>query len=176
MTDIKQVLPGDVFCTANPWIVGRMINAAEKVWSKDNRAEYGHAGIIIDTAGTTLEALVTVRHGALSDYKDKPIMIARPTTQMDGPSINNIPLAISRVEGNHLGQWYPAWRLILHLFPPLAKYVASKKFLVCSELVAKYLFYLGARHSQYMGTNPDTLADEWKRWRNFEIIFEGVWE
>lgn len=175
MTNVKQVLPGDVFCTANPWTVGRIIKAAEKVWSRDNRAEYNHAGVVVDSAGGTLEALWTVRNGNLSDYSGKPILIARPISQLEGFGINNIPLSINRVETEHLGQIYPAWRLIFHLVPPLAKYVALKRFVVCSELVAKYLFYVGARHGQYMGTNPDTLADEWKRWRNFEIVFEGVW-
>jgi hypothetical protein len=83
-------------------------------------------------------------------------------------------LALHSLLHQHLGQIYPAWRIPLHIIPPLAKYLASERWLVCSELVAKYLFILDARHAQYMGTNPDTLADEWRHWRNFKIIYEGV--
>ena len=170
-----DVRPGDVFCSANPWAVGRLIQAAERFWSRDNHVEYGHAGIITGASGETLEALWTVKHSTLSAYSGKPVLIARPLARLDRSVTLNMDMAINRTEEEHLRQGYPIWRLVFHLIPPLAKYVASKKFLVCSELVAKYLFYIGARHGQYMGTNPDTLADEWDKWRNFEVIFKGVW-
>ena len=83
--------------------------------------------------------------------------------------------AVRAIIAAHLGDRYPLWRLALHLAPPLAKFLATGDRLVCSELVAKYLHLIGARGLPYTGVNPDQLADEARRWRNIDVIYEGVW-
>lgn len=155
--------------------LGVAINGFQKIWSRDNKSEYSHAGIITSVKGETFEALYTIKSQNLFEaYAGTGVLIARYTglPWNEGYRIN---AAISEIKERHEGQWYPFWRLPFQIIPPLAKYLSwGGKFVVCSELVAEYLHLVGARHAQYTGTNPDTLSDEWHRWKNFEIIFEGI--
>jgi len=174
-----QLHPGDVFCVhGNMPVVSALIRGAEQFWSIDNEACYGHAGIVTSASGATLEALWRVRPATLEAYMGQNIIVARPLTTGTDPACPITPmakdLAIASVS-SHLGRMYPGWRLALHLIPPLAKYLSTGRYLVCSELTAKYLQLIGSRIGPFAGVNPDTLADEWRRWKNFEVIFEGVW-
>jgi len=173
-----ELQPGDVFCVdGNMFLISRLIRWAEIVVSQDNAAHYGHAGIITSSDGDTLEALWTVKRSTLAAYSGQQIIIARPLV----PDSMEYGLGLMRKHqamaacSDHLGRWYPAWRLIMHLAPPLAKYLSTGRNLVCSELVAKYLTLIDARTGPYTGINPDTLADMWIAWRNFEVLYEGVW-
>jgi hypothetical protein len=163
------VKAGDVFAGRNPMALGRAINAIQWFWSSDGESKYSHAGIIIDDFGTTLEALWTVKSRNIFEaYKNEQVIIARPLCD------NFLKeKAIERIKYEHFGQWYPFWRLPMHMFPPIAKIEAFGK-LVCSELTAKYLWYTTCWGKQYKGVNPDTLADRWRDGDNFEVIFEGI--
>ena len=171
---------GDVFvCEGNMGVVSAAIRGAQKFLSRDNRADYGHAGIITNAVGATLEALWTVRRGHLDAYAGQRILIARPARSLYRPRVD-ITLrirdqAIVQIEQQHLGRVYPLWRLPLHLVTWLAKYASTGRWLVCSELVAKYLTLIAARDTVYAGIAPDTLADEWVCSRNFDVLFEGQW-
>lgn len=163
--DIRQ---GDMFATRNPMYLGRWINAIQRFWSRDNQSHYSHAGIILDSDGTTFEALWKIQVSDLSRYRGQKVIIAR-VNDMDAGKIGSV---IKGLIARHAGKRYPLWRLLMHLFPPLAK-ISVFALPVCSELVAKYLYEIGVRHGQWAGTNPDTLSDEWVRWRWFEVLGEG---
>lgn len=161
---------GCVFGSSNPMWLGRAINAIQWLWSKDSESRYSHTGLFIDNEGTTFESLSTARsQDFYKAYKDDKVIIARPLCDE-----KVIDLALIEIL-KHKGQFYPYWRLIFHIIPPVAK-VGVLDRLVCSELVAKYEWLLGVRHGQYRSTNPDSLVDEWIRWKAFEIIFEGIVE
>lgn len=163
--------PGMVFATSNPQGIGKPIRWFEKLYAKDRHAQYGHTGIIQDVAGSTFEALWTITESNLFDrYKGSKVLIVQPKVTRE-----EAVTMIDALKEEHLKQIYPAWRLLLHLVPPLARRVSYKgKWVVCSELVAKYLFLIGIRHSSFAGTNPDNLVDEWRKWRDYEIVWEGV--
>lgn len=169
--------PGDVFCVRGNGLIPWLIVATEKFWSIDNEARYGHSGIITSAAGETIEALWVVEPGHLDRYTGHHMLIARPTMTIYRDSMLSDKSKAFALEliSKHLGRWYPLWRIGLHLIPPAAKYLASGRWLVCSELVAKYLTILAARHLPYSGVSPDTLADEWRNFRNIDVIYEGVW-
>ena len=170
-----QLKPGDFFTTRNPMALGVAINGFQKVWSRDNKSEYSHAGIITNATGDTFEALYTIKSQNLfSAYAGAQVLIARYTAFPRTLDFK-ITVALYKIRKRHAGQVYPYWRLPFQIIPPLAKYLSwGGKFVVCSELVAEYLHMIGARHGQYTGTNPDTLADEWHHWKNYEIVFEGT--
>jgi len=164
---IKQ---GDVFavCSRSPF--AKIINAVSGWNSPDGESEYNHAGIITADNGQTFEALKTLDYYHLDQYRGRKILIARPRASSPMPALLKVIL-------DHKGQTYPFWRLALFGWNPLARVISHKgQFTVCSELVAKYLFHLGVRHGQFTGTTPDRLADEWVKWRDFDIIFEGEWQ
>lgn len=176
-----NLLPGDVFCcSGNMFAVSALIRLAERVVSMDDDAHYGHAGIITSAQGDNLETGWTVRDGHLDEYQGQQVLIARPHS-IQGQPLRPILMsakqaAIAAIAATDLGRWYPVWRLPMHLVPPLAKYLGTGHNLVCSERVAKYLQMIGARQWPYTGVNPDTLADEWATWSNYNVIYEGVWE
>jgi len=86
------------------------------------------------------------------------------------------------------GRIYPAWRLLLHIIPPIARRTSwGGKFLVCSEIYAKYLYivhiengwtdrygYKWPRHKHFTGANPDMLCDEAHRWSGYRVVFEDT--
>lgn len=172
-----KLQPGDVFGTRNPMALGRAINFIQRIWSKDDESKYSHSGIIIDEDGATFESLWTINTSNLFKiYTGKEVIIARPIKniiEIQPITRKEKSTAIKKLIVEHKGQWYPFWRLPMHFFPPLAK-IAWANRPVCSELTAKYLWYIKMRHHQWASTNPDTLADEWRNWKGYEIIFEGV--
>jgi len=172
--------PGDVFCVEGSMpVIAPLIRMAERFWSIDDHADFGHAGIITTELGDTFEMLWTAQRSHLNQYAGQQILIARPTHYYDSDrhiSQRIVKIVLQDVTWEDAGRWYPVHRLLLHLIPPLAKYLSAHKFLVCSELTAKFLWKIGARPCIYSGVNPDTLADEFTDWRNFEIIYKGVWK
>lgn len=162
--------PGDIFCTRNPMWLGRAINAAQTVWASDNKSEFSHAGIITDPAGTTFEALWTVRsRNIFTDCAVERILIGRH----DDMTKTLFTSAFGGVE-TYRGRWYPFHRLIFHMVPPLAKYIsADNRYLVCSELTAKFLHGAGLVDF-FLGKNPDHIADMIRRWKDWRIVYDGI--
>ncbi|MFC1885328.1 hypothetical protein ACFL2O_11220 [Thermodesulfobacteriota bacterium] len=185
--EFPKIKRGDVFGTGNPMALGKAINFMQGIWARDSKSVYSHSGILTDEKGNTFEALWTItRQNLFEAYEGKPIVIARYKFSAEvmeivddvlegNPEIDPkvIDKALKELEGSYEGKWYPGWRLFMHLIPPVAK-LSVFKLPVCSELTAKYAWLIGARHGQWLGTNPDTLADEWHNWKNCEIIFEGI--
>lgn len=173
----KPILrPGDEFATKNPMALGCLINLAQKVKSVDNESVYTHAGLIIDPQGTTLESLWTVKTQNLwTAYAGEKVLIVRNLNMNPGAYV----AGMNKIK-KHIGQWYPAHRLILHL-AGLGKFIHWNR-VVCSELVAK--FETGCSESfncgetgflrNWYGVNPDNLVDRWKISRYYKYIYEGV--
>ena len=190
MTENKPQLilrPGDLFATRNPQALGRAINAVQIWWAKDGESMYSHAGIILDEKGTTFEATWTLKRQNLFEaYAGDKVCIARYAAMTDEIAKQ----AFDELMQEHEGKMYPAWRLFFHIVPPIAKYATwGGKFIVCSELVAKFLYIVyqqngwtdqygtkWPRHSHYCGANPDMLSDEWHRWKSYKIVFEDILE
>ena len=161
---------GDVFATASPKGPSKAIRAIEKFWSKDGEAEYSHTGIVADSYGETFEALWTgYGDGNLfDDYYRTKIIIVR---YMGFAGM--LPFsALQQLRNKYKGRKYPYWRLLMHVFPPLAK-ISLAKMPVCSELTALNAHMIGARGPTWAGVTPDMLVDEWRKWRDFLVVFEG---
>jgi hypothetical protein len=166
---MPELRPGDIFCTVNPMWLGRAICAIESFWDMDGKAEYSHSGIILGPNGTTFEALWTNRRqGLFHAHGGKKVLIARHES-MTGEAFAAGWAKVARLEG----RWYAGHRLLLHLVPPLAKYIATGRYAVCSELAAKFLVGAGLL-DHWKGVAPDYLAGIVRRWRGWKIVFEGA--
>ena len=66
-----SLCPGDIFLSRNPMRFGKAICFMERMWSKDNYAEYSHAGIVTSTRGRVLESSWKVQIGNLKHYESK---------------------------------------------------------------------------------------------------------
>jgi len=167
--DIK-LLPGDIFCSRNPMWLGIAINAVQRFWDVDNQCDYGHAGIITGVFGNTLEALWTVKAQNVWRAYDSPdrggLLIGRNQNMTYDKFLAGME-AVKVYKGNP----YPLWRLFLHLIPPLGKYLSTGKFLVCSELTAKFLVGAGELNF-YKGVTPDYLQDMIEHWDEWDIVYE----
>lgn len=165
MIDIK---PGDIFCTESPSFFGRMINAVQTWNAPDSHAVYSHAGILVVPGGVTFEALWRVKHQLLHEaYSGRKVLIGRHT----GMHARKMLAGWEAVREYH-GQVYPLYRLALFLVPPLARRLNFTEWVVCSELVAKFLHGAGVM-DYWSGVSPDDLADMIHHWKNWEVIFEG---
>ena len=167
---IPELKPGDIFLSRNPMALGVIINAVQRFWSTDNKSEYSHAGIITGANGNTFESLWTVKNQNIHvDYLGEKILIARHK-RMTYQKYRSAAMCIQK----HSGQWYPSWRLIFMIVPPVSKYLSFGR-VVCSELVCKFLAATGLYdHMVWAGKNPDHIADMVKKWGDWEIVFEGV--
>lgn len=165
MIDIRK---GDVFCSDHPGAkLGALIKGVQAFWSKDGEAKYAHSGIFA-SCEETFEALWTVRkQNFLDTYSGSNVLIARPLA----PVSLKVAVVDEMIE-EYIGEKYPWWRLLLHLFPPAAR-ISLLKRPVCSELTADYLRRIGVRPYHWAGTTPDYLADEWVQWKRFDVIFSG---
>lgn len=171
--------PGDEFATKNPMALGMAINFVQKAKAADNESEYTHTGILTDPYGATLEALWTIKSQNLWEaYKGEKALIVRNVSM-------SLPIYVAGFAKirEHIGQLYPAPRLLLHLIGA-AKWIHWDR-VVCSELTAKFeagcAEYLGLDRSygfmrNWYGVNPDNLVDRWKISRYYETVFEGVIE
>ncbi len=168
MRKVLNLQPGDIFCSDNPQSFGLIVNYVQKFWSIDNSATFGHSGVILDSIGTTFEALWTIkRRNLYKSFLNKKILIGR------NKKLNNELFwkgfkEIRKYEGNV----YPLYRLSFFLFPPLAKYTRILDWGVCSELTAKFLMQCGLL-DYWRGVMPDYIAEIIKKWKNWEIIYEG---
>lgn len=167
---VDDIQKGDIFFTQGTGFVSSSILKITAWWSADCSATYSHTGIILDPLGKTVEALPSGIKSQFFDfaYKGKKVLVVRPLQQKD-----LIDSALKQVMAEHFGEIYPTWRLPLFLIPPLARLCASN-ILVCSEFVGKFLWLAKLRHGKFKGTAPDTLADEVRDSRHFEIIYEGI--
>ena len=170
--------PGDVLCVRGDMpIVSAGIRLVEWFLSKDGEATYGHTAIVGTEGGTLLDTLWRVRWTHISRYAGQQMIIARPTRTLRGIAITDAArrVSLSMVSADGHGRLYPVHRLALHLLPPLAKYCSNGRQMVCSERTAKYLCLIGAMDEPWAGITPDDLADRFRRWSNFDVIFEGIW-
>jgi hypothetical protein len=164
MMDLKT---GDCFLVHRRTLLGKMIDVVETFWSKGDKCLYSHAGLIIHKGGTTLEVLQprVASQNFYEAYSRHQVMVVR-YTELTGEKLNK---GISRVY-QHYGHLYPYWRLPLEGLR-LAKFVHWNS-VFCSELVAQFLWYVGARDYHWFGVDPEDLEEEFRHWKNYQIIFE----
>jgi hypothetical protein len=164
-----EILPGDAFASKSDAWYSFIIRFFSKIWSHDHEAQYGHAGLLL-SGEMTFEAVgAGITISDLTKYQGKRLIIVR----FDSVSIQKRDAVLKQLVAKFAGKKYPVWRLILHIFGPLAK-LSFLEMPLCSELVAYYEQMLGIRHAQWAGASPDTLVDEWRRWRGITVLAEGV--
>lgn len=162
---------GDVFAVKTNSFWSKAINAVCRWNSSDGKSKYNHAGLLVSVSGITFESLKVISYHHLNDYIGCELVIAR--SNADPKAKYNALISVTK---QHSGKRYPWWRIPLHIYPPLARKLSFARIPTCSELVAENLYLTESRHGQFYGATPDMLSDEWHQWRNFEIIFEGVWK
>uniref|UniRef100_A0A6M3JNR1 Peptidase n=1 Tax=viral metagenome TaxID=1070528 RepID=A0A6M3JNR1_9ZZZZ len=164
---IAELEPGDCFCTRNPMWLGRAICATERLWAKDNKAKYSHAGVIIGRGGITFEALWTnKRQNLWKAYQGTEIFIARH----EDMTLENFWKGwdgIKKYEGN----MYAGHRLLLHLIPFISK-IGTGGFAVCSEIVGKFWQKSIYPDFYWKGRNPDDISDIMHNYKGWKTLYE----
>jgi hypothetical protein len=159
---------GDLFAVKTNSFLGMCIRAVQWFWSTDNEAAYNHTGFIIDPNGKTMEARWRFNQFNLADYLNDRILIVR-LKDMDPVKFQAGLCGVLP----ELGDFYPIWRVPLHLFR-IAKFFAFGPG-VCSEMTEKFIACSGIKlENNIYGLTPDDLADRWRIDRDMEIVFEGV--
>ena len=165
-----QLQPADFVLVNSRSIMGRGISLAEKRNALGD-SQYIHAFNIEDTEGGTIDTLLELRRGNINEYAGCPVLIGRYSD-----ANNAWPTQALRQIARDIGQVYPVYRLVLDFFG-IGRFFRTKR-IVCSERVAKFLYFLtGMKAFQnWYGWEPSDLADVAKHWREFEVVYEGVWE
>lgn len=167
-----MIQPGDEFAVHTTGLPGKLIRLRDRLRSPDGHAEFNHCGIVTGSDGTTFESRRTIKHYNINMYAGRRVIIARANEI----STFAREASIRRIVKRHNGKTYPWWRIGLHaISPTLARWLHYSGVPVCSELVAEYRYLIGTRHDKFYGTTPDMLVDEWRHWREYEIIFDGIW-
>lgn len=177
-----EIRPGDYFCVRTKSPISMPIIIMEKRFSIDKQAEYNHAGIIVKSDGTTYESLKRIAHYDINFYRGCKILIARHRFMTEEAFEKGYKEVL---------RWnrkaYPWWRLLLfpvgmaRCFHPLGIPVCSElsrehqvhSGVVDAELIAMHLEAAGVKQDGY-GWTPDQLADEMRKSKFYDVIFEGV--
>ena len=164
-----KLKPGDIFCTTFPGaFVGKAINKIQKIKSTDNQSELSHSGIIIDSNGTTFEAIWTYKQQNIWEAyggKETKLLIGRHKLMSNVKFIKGI----TEITSKYKGKVYPIWRLALFMLPYASKYISFGP-VVCSELVMRFLFTAGLIKN-WKGYTPDDVADMIVRNKMYEVIY-----
>lgn len=167
---MSELRPGDWFAVYTDCFLERAIVEVETI-QEGNKAEYAHAGWILDAQGTTLEALDRVSsQNVFSAYKGDEIIFVR-WKKMTPEAFQK---GYEAVKGE-IGQLYPAYRLPMILIGVGG--IKTGDHEVCSELDDKEEIAVGCHlgtGNKYDGITPQMLVDEWKSNPDFEIVWEGI--
>lgn len=175
---------GDFFCTCFPGaILGKIINRNQKKQSTDNKSELTHSGFIVDSRGTTFEALSRYRNQNIWEaYGDPNTKLLIGRHKWMDPYLFTAAYSAIRKEYTaakwakwvkpdkygYRGKAYPWWRLFMHKIPGMKKISLGPA--VCSEVTMKMLFKCLLVPS-WKGWNPDNTADYTIRDKLTEIIY-----
>jgi len=160
---------GDYFAVSGTSLIAKLIRLKQRLSSLDSKAEFNHAGIILDDCGNTFESLGHIDHYHIDQYVGRPIMIAR-YHKMDPERFESGMKEVLRYDG----KIYPFWRLLLHLIG-LGKFFRLT-FPVCSELVGEHAYFAGVHNARGWGWNPDNLADLWDISKYVDVLYKGTWK
>jgi hypothetical protein len=172
---VRKLKPFDLFCTQGCTFFSIGIRIITMNLSADREAEFNHTGLFPEGDQSTIEARATVTSNNFFEmYEGCHVLIARYTELTEV----NRKQAMKKLT-EHIDDSYPWYRIPLHL-TNTAHIFHYTKNLVCSEFIAKGLFYAGARSYKYYGVTPDNLADEFLRELNskrngpkYDLIFKG---
>jgi len=164
-----QLRHGDIALTRNPQSLGRIICAVQAFHDPDGQSKYSHSLIITDpTFFKTIEARNRIWHYDMEEYAGDDVLIARHESMSAEKHYQEGLVAISK----HMGQRYPWYRIFFHLLGPgFSKW--SFGYVVCSELVAKYLCGCGI-FSRWKGYNPGHLENIFRNYPGW-TVWEGKW-
>ena len=162
--------PGDQFLTNHGRIITPIINTAQRIKSKDGKAKYSHAGLIIDSKGNTFEARIYLGEYDLSRYIGSEVFIYRHICMNKKTFDKYYPT----LRDECIGKIYPFYRLGFHAFPYLSKWAPFNRG-VCSEKNDKFN-YMCEFSPGWKGTTPDNLYDRvCDQWADqWEVIFDGI--
>ena len=162
--------PGDIFFTRNPSAMGKEIRFIEALKAESGKSEYNHAGIIIDSKGTTFEALWHIENqNFFEEYKGDDVAVYR--------YVNMTPDAFQKGYAAVLpdkGMLYPWWRLGLHLVG-LSGFIHGQEG-VCSEEAYKFAIGAGApmmAGTHWYGVNPQEMQTECAFSKYWTEVFKG---
>jgi len=159
---------GDYFCVRNDSFLSKLIILQEWIKSLDHEATYSHAGVIVDSNGTTMESLRKVAHYDLQTHKGCKIIIARHKEMTP----ENFQKGYNEIL-KYNGKVYPIFRLVFHLLG-IAKFLHTSGVPVCSELVVEHCYHAGLCDHDGYGWTPDNLADKMRNYNCYDVLYEGI--
>lgn len=176
-----ELRSGDIVCTTYSiesdkdgpnwlqWLLAFGIRQVESFNDVDGQARYTHTFAITSKRGTTFEALWRYEHQNIYEaYVGQPVLIGRHREMTEAKA----QLMHQTMVREFKGRRYPAWKLPLFLVTHrFMKYLPGKP--VCSELVFWGLSQVGLIN-HWRGVTPSYVEDAIRRWRSFEIVYEGI--
>lgn len=161
--------PGDIILFAGRSFRAKVINFFQSLFAKSGRSIYNHAALVTSAEGDILHATRwRIKHTSLRKrYRRSQVMILR----WRHLTLDRLRRGMAEV-GPMLGRPFAFWRQLLHAVR--LGWLFYGKYVVCSELVAKFLSAAGARARHWAGTNVNDLYEEFTgNPSHYQVVYQG---
>lgn len=164
-----RLRPGDIMLFAGRSFRSQIINFFQSLFARDWKSKYNHAALVASEDGDIFHATrwrikyTSLRHR----YRRSRVIIFR-WRGMTHKRFRQGFAEIAAMEGRP----FAFWRQLLHAVR--LGWLFYGKYMVCSELVARFLQAAGARQDHWAGVNVRDLYDELvDHPEQYDVIYQG---
>jgi hypothetical protein len=160
---------GDIILFAGQSFRARLVNFFQSFFAKSGVSIYNHAALVTSGDGDILHATRwRIKYTSLKRrYRRSQVLVVR----WRHLTLERFRLGMAQV-GPMLGRPFAFWRQVLHAIR--LGWLFSGEYVVCSELVAKFLSAAGARPGHWAGVNVNDLYEEFMdNPSHYQVVFRG---
>jgi hypothetical protein len=161
--------PGDIVLFAGRSFRARLVNFFQSLFAKSGASLYNHAAVVTSGHGAILHATRwRIKYTSLKRcYRRSQVLVVRWRHMTQ----ERFRLGMTQV-GPMLGRPFAFWRQVLHALR--LGWLSWGEYVVCSELVAKFLAAVGAWPRHWAGVNVNDLYEEFmENPSQYWVVFRG---
>lgn len=165
----ETLRPGDIILFAGRSFRAKLVNFFQSLYAKRGVSSYNHAAVVASGDGDILHATRwRIKHTSLKRrYRNSQVMVVR----WRGMTPERFHSGLTEVKAM-LGRPFAFWRQLLHAIRLGGLFYS--KYVVCSELVAKFLIAAGAWPRHWAGVNVNDLYEEFmENSTQYQVVFQG---
>jgi hypothetical protein len=165
----SKLQPGDIILFAGRSFRARLVNFFQALFARDRTSAYNHAALVTSEDGDILHVTRWfIKYTSLKHrYRRSRVMIVR----WRGMSRDRFRQAFAEIAPMQ-GRAFAFWRQ--PLLAVRLGWISFGEYMVCSELVARFLQAAGARSGPWAGLNVRDLYDEFvDHPEHYDVLYRG---